>query len=241
MMLRKLNKSGIQRFADFLDSLKETPFVEPPVSLLTDAEASESLPAQVDIEKRVFHNRFEAAAYLDWKLSRSGLADLERDAGLWSWLSLFYFDQLCPLDSSGKRKLHERAKLIPEVSNYRKYYRHLLAGPYRIYRAHRDNPDRAMALLCEPVSQPGDIVEQFASRQELVTNRVVMELVKTLYLDQESNRPRRGAAGKGNGSARRLTDVLNQFDLTWDLHMVKVSDLIGMLPREFDRFRAAIA
>ncbi len=130
MMLRKLNKSGIQKFADFLDSLKETPFVESPDSLLIDAEASESLPVQVDIEKRGFRNRFEAAAYLDGKLSLSGLTDLERDAGLWSWLSLFYFDQLCPLDSSGKRKLHERARLIPEVSNYRKYYRHLLAGPY---------------------------------------------------------------------------------------------------------------
>jgi hypothetical protein len=238
--LRRLNKTGIQEFADFLDSLKENPLAEIPASLLTDERTSGEMAERVDIEKQRFRSRFEAAAYLDEKLSRSGLTDIERDAGLWSWLSLFYFDQLCPLDSSGKRKLHERAKLIPEASNYRKYYRHLLAGPYRIYKAHRDDPDRAMALLCEPISQPGDIVEQFASRQELVTNRVVMELVKTLYLDQESNRPRKGAAGKGKGSARRLTDILNQLDLTWDLHMMKVPDLLAMLPGEFDRFRMAM-
>ena len=100
--------------------------------------------------------------------------------------------------------------------------------------------DTRAPLITRPI-YGRDIVEQFASRQELVTNRVVMELVKTLYLDQESNRPRRGAAGKGKGSARRLTDILNQFDLTWDIHMVKVPDLIGMLPGEFDRFRAAMA
>lgn len=240
MILRKLNKQGIQEFADFLESLKENPALEVPTSLLTEARTSDGLPEQVEIKKNCFRSRFEAAEYLDERLSDSGLTDIERNAELWSWLSLFYFDQLCPLDSSGKRKRHERAKLIPEVSNYRKYYRHLLAGPYRIYKAHRDDPERAMALLCEPISQLGDIVEQFASRQELVTNRVVMELVKILYLDRKTNRPRRGAAGKGKGSARRLTDTLNQFDLTWDLHLVQASDLIRMLPGEFDRFRAAI-
>src|SRR5262249_16830000 len=116
---------------------------------------------------------------------------------------------------------------------------HLLAGPYRIYRAHRDNPQRALVLLCGPLDRPGDIVEQFASRQELVTNPTVIESATRLYVDPATNRPRRGAGGKSAGSARRLADVLEQFDVTWDLYTLTPDGLLTLLPHEFDRFRPA--
>jgi hypothetical protein len=38
------------------------------------------------------------------------------------------------------------------------------------------------------------------------------------------------------GTLRRLVDVLEHYDVTWDLYSVKTDDLIGMLPREFSRF-----
>ena len=76
------------------------------------------------------------------------------------------------------RKPGALARHIPEPGNFQRYYRHLLAGPYRIYRAHRDDPQRALALLCQPLDSPGDVVEQLASRQELVTNRGIMELAQ---------------------------------------------------------------
>lgn len=238
MMLRKLNEAGVQKFSEFLDSLTVDPSVEIPKPLLIDQVTSENLSVAIEIEERVFLSRFEVAVHLDEKLSNSGLTDVEKDKGLWSWLSLFYFDQLCSVDSSGKRKPGERARWIPDVYNFRKYYRHLLVGPYRIYRAHRDDPERAIALLCGPINQPGDIAEQLASRQELVTNKGVMETAKKLYIDLKTLQPRRGAAGKGGGSARRFAEVLNQFDVTWDLYAMNASDLLTMLPKEFDRFRA---
>src|SRR5262249_11852361 len=157
----------------------------------------------------------------------------ERDTGLWAWLALFYFEQLCPKTAHGQRKPGELARWIPEVTNYQRYYRHLLAGPYRIYRAHRDNPQRAMALLCNPLDRPGDIVEQLASRQEIVTNRAIVESATRLYMDAATARPRRGAGGKGAGSARRLADVLNQFDITWDFYAMDSVNLLSLLPKEF--------
>ena len=113
------------------------------------------------------------------------------------------------------------------------------AGPYRIYRAHRLNPDNALILLGGPFGSHGEVVEQFASRLEIVTNRGLIESVTTLYWDTKGKKLRRGAGGKDAGSARRLADVLLQFDVTWDLYSLSADGLLGLLPREFDRFRPA--
>ena len=116
------------------------------------------------------------------------------------------------------------------------YYRHLVAGPYWIYRAHRDKPSRVLAVLAGSVDQPGDIAEQLASRQEIVTNKAAMELATLLYIDQETQRPKKGAAGRGPGSARRFADILNQFDLMWDLYAMQIAAMLKMMPKEFYRF-----
>jgi hypothetical protein len=47
---------------------------------------------------------------------------------------------------------------------------------------------------------------------------------------------KRGAAGSGPGSARRFADILNQFDLTWDLYAMKMLAIRQMMPAEFKRF-----
>jgi len=237
MRLRRLNDRGLERFGEFLDSQRTDSPQPSREEILADPGTSEAVEPETEIQLRTLGTRFQAGEYLHQVLSDAGIPDLERDKGLWAWLGLFYFEELCPADGRGRRNPGERARWIPAVSDFRKYYRHLLAGPYRIYRAHRDNPSRALALLCGPLHQPGDIVEQLASRQELVTNNAVMEVATTLYIDATTGQPKRGARGRGPGSARRLADVLNQFDVTWDLYAMRAQDLLAMLPREFDRFR----
>lgn len=237
MKLRRLNELGLDRLSDFLDSLSTQTPQELSDELLSDPTVSEAVEPEVEIERRSFHNRFEAGQYLNQQLGSAGIVRLENDRGVWAWLALFFFEQLCPPDKTGRRKPGERARWIPAVGDFRKYYRHLLAGPYRIYRAHRDKPECTLALLCGPLHQPGDIVEQLASRQELVTNVAVMEAATELYIDSDTKQPKRGAAGRSGGSARRLADVLNQFDVTWDLYAMKADDLVQILPSEFDRFR----
>jgi hypothetical protein len=113
----------------------------------------------------------------------------------------------------------------------------LLAGPFAIYRAHRDDPKRALAVLAGPLHQPGDVAEQLAARQEIVTNRAAMALATLLYIDSQTLTVRRGASGRGAGSARRLAAVLNQLELTWDLYGMNTAELTALLPGEFSRFR----
>lgn len=239
MLVRELNDKGTQRFLEFLASLRSDAPQGRPVEILTDSRTSQELSRELKVEDRTFASRFEAAQYFDERFQTSNIVGAETNRGLWAWLSLFYFDQLCPPDGHGRRKPGEAARWIPEIKNYRRYYRHLLAGPYRIYRAHRDHPERALALLYNPLDKPGDIVEQLASRQEFVTNNAVVEAATMLYIDPISKKARRGAGGKGPGSPRRLADLLNQLDVTWDLYAMSAHDLLEILPAEFNRFKKA--
>ncbi len=99
-----------------------------------------------------------------------------------------------------------------------------------------------MLVLCGSLDQPGDIVEQIASRQEIITNGGIMDAASSLYYDSASGKPRRGAATKkGMGTVRRFIDILNQFDVTWDLYSLEGEDVIHMLPDEFSRFLKAMS
>lgn len=238
MKLHRFNDEGIRRFEQFLDALSGDPATAVPTGLLADSVCVVPVPLGPEVVARQFGTRMEAARYLDNMLSSVTDYDVDRDAGLWAWLTLFYFDQVCPRDGHGRRKVGERARYVPAVTSYQKYYRHLLAGPYRVFRTHRSNPDRALVLLCGPLHKPGEIVEQIVARQEVITNPHAVEVATTIYFDPSTGSFKRGAAGKGGGSARRFADILNQFDVTWDLYWISAAGILAKLPREFDRFRA---
>ena len=235
MRVRRLNKEGIERFAEWLESLKLDGSMVVPSAILVDDATSEDLPVALEVQPQLFSSRWEAAEHLAKAFGDSGIQDVELDHGLWSWLSLFYIDSVCP-SVGGSRKPGALARYIPESQNFQRYYRHLLAGPYRIWRAYRGDPGAAMCLLCQAVNTPGDVVEQLASRQERVTNKGVISLATRLYVDPKKNAIRRGAGGKGAGSVRRLTDILDQFELTWDVAIADSGALLEMLPQEFRKY-----
>lgn len=238
MKLRLLNSAGIDGFAVWLDQLKLDGSAVAPVTMLTDSMFSEEVDVVVEMPEIVFQSRLEAASTIFAAFSSAGLIDIERDRGIWSWLSLFYIDSVCP-SQKGIRKPGAQARYIPEPHNFQRYYRHLLAGPYRIYRAYRNHPDIALSLLCQPVHKPGDVVEQIAARQERVTNSGVVRLATKLYVDLETKQLRRGAGGKGAGSVRRLIDLIDQLELTWDMAIAEPAELAAILPKEFEKFAVA--
>jgi hypothetical protein len=235
--LRRLTPAGIERFSEYLDLVQTEPARLVPKQLLEEPMYSEIFGVPTEIQSKTFGTRYVAAEYVDRILAQSGTAEPERDVGLWAWLTLFFFDELCPANRSGDRDLRERPAYIPEPQNFQRYYRHLLLGPYLIFRAHRDAPKRAMALLCKPLPIIDDVVAQLASRQELVTNRALIELATKLYFDPATGTTKKGAGGKGGGSPRRLAEVLQQFDVTWDLYAMQIAEFLRILPAEFNRFR----
>ncbi len=234
MQARRLTKAGIERFEDFLERLKGNPNSRLPSYALTDARLSEAVDVRINVEPIQLNTRMEVAEYV-FGLLRRDPETLRIDKGFWCWLSLFWFNDLCPL-VAGERSPGDRYRWVAELDSTRRAFRHLLAGPFQIYRAHRDDPDRARALLCGPVHQQGELLTQIASRPSLVTSKAVVGVATALYYNSDTDRLSRGCGGKGPGSARRLADILSQLDLTWDLHSLTVSQLLELLPDEFDHF-----
>jgi hypothetical protein len=235
--LRRFNKDGVAAFATYRGRLALEPTLLPPLEFLEDLALAELLPGDVDVTPRSFANRLEAGQFLNELLDKARVHMPERDQGLWTWLTLFYFDEVCPADAGGRRNPMDEARLIAQVDNFQRFYRHLLLGPYLIVRAHMDNPERAIAFLCKPLDEPGEIVEQLASRKELVTNRAVAEVATRLYYDPTTGSFKRGAGSSAKGAPRRLAALLNQLDLTYYLYGMTAEELLALLPKEFDRFR----
>jgi hypothetical protein len=239
MKLRRLTPVGIAKFGEYLDLLETEPKRMVPTQLLEDIACSEIFGIPTEIQRKTFGTRYAAAETLDALLIKTGVPDVDRDVGLWAWLTLFFFDELCPKNKEMERELRERPAYIPEPQNFQRYYRHLLLGPFLIFRAHRDAPKRAMGLLCKPLPIIDDVVAQLASRQEFVTNPAVVELATHLYFDATSGTTKKGAGGKLGGSPRRLADILWQFDVTWDLYAMSLKEFWAILPKEFEKFRPA--
>ncbi len=225
----------MNRFDEFLASLGTDSPHPIPRSLLSDDEASSNFEHDIVAEPTAFPTRFDCAKYFN-KIFGALEHDISRDAGLWSWLSLFYFEQICP-GKNGNFVPGERARWIPATTEHFRYYRHLLAGPYRIYNANRDNPQRAMIFLFGPAGIVGHFYYQLVSRQEYITNKAIVQLATDLYFDADSQRQKRGAQTRGKpGTVFRLTSFLNQLDTTWDLYSMSPVELRERLPIEFARF-----
>src|SRR5690242_9921669 len=101
MKLHRFNSDGIGEFVGYRASLAVDPTLPPPVELLEDPALTELVLGDVEVANRSFANRLEAGEFLNQLLDTANVRTPERDAGLWSWLTLFYFDEVCPADGNG--------------------------------------------------------------------------------------------------------------------------------------------
>lgn len=233
MELRRFNEAGIRAFSDFIDFCTSDQPKPYPESALTSPIQSEPVCDDVELERRSFASRYELAEYLNNQFEAADFRPTRNDTGLWSWLACFYFREICPKSRGGAWDPGKSARWIPRSNDFRRYYRHLIAGPYAIYRTHRDDPLRAMAALCQRPGRPGDLVEQLASRQQIITNPGIMQVATDWFVDLSTGQQNKMANSKKAGGARRFIDVLGQFDITWDLSMMPADALHNLLPKEF--------
>lgn len=235
--VHRLTEKGIARFIEFIDSQRTTE----PESFDIEVVNSSSLSTQVDSDFEVsltcdLETRFDFAEVLSTIVDGAEISDPEHDRGFWCWISWLWFESICPTDKHGRRLPGEIGRWVLNL-DYKRYYRHLLAGPWWIYRSHIEDPERARALLCTRISTLGELAAQIASRQELVSNPGLVEMLTQLFFDPATQKLRRGIAGKGKGSARRLAKVLDQLDMIWDLYSTTADEFAQLMPAEFDKYK----
>jgi hypothetical protein len=162
--LRRLNETGISQFAEYLN---EGATGAQPLHLLKHPDTSEPLAVSIKLTPRNYSNRYEFGRDLTMRLGSLDSATISNDRGLWTWLALYMFEQLCPPGKEGKRKLDKQYRYILS-SDYRHYYRHLVRTPWQLSRDH--GPNSRLLLLAtndgpDPLRRHGDILEQLAARK----------------------------------------------------------------------------
>lgn len=243
--VRMLNDEGIAQFEKYVEELRSNPTLPPPLHLLTDAATSLPAPFAASIALqplgRPYRSAYELGKYLCEEVF-VGVSKpaISRDHRLWNWLALFMFDELCPSLDGKRVPLETAAYVLSKDFKYTRYYRHLVRSTWVLVSVHGQF---AKVLLttsstqASPVSVRTEMQMQLSATQEFVESKSVVETAYALYFDESGDRMKVGSSSKGAGAPRRLVTVLNQFDLTYDLHASPAATLVALLPAEFDRFR----
>jgi hypothetical protein len=218
MNFQRFNEKGIKAFADFLVTLRAKPEVSVPWELLNDPQLTELLGAKIQADPpALFVSRMDFAKWLHEAANASGVEVPRNDPGFWAWLSLALFDHVCPPDTNNKRKPGADARYIYYANDWKRSYRHLLQNAYANFYLHRDEPSRALVVLVNPLSKPGELTEQINGRQEIITCPGCISLATFLCIDVEGKR-RKGASGE---FANIFGKAANRISRTYDLPVMK--------------------
>lgn len=232
--IRIFNEEGVNEFEKIISEIRHDTIKEVPETLIYGEQYSEPYEPIINIAPVDFKNKKELVPYLVNKLNLKANKHLYFDRGLWTWLSAFYFNNICPVDGHGKRKVNESAfYILKDPKNYTKYYRHLIAYPCRLYS---ELEDSAKIFLIGTFQKRGEITEQFGAYQEIALNKGILDAANIMYWDESNQNLKRGAAGKGAGSARRLVKIITQYQMTYDLNSMRGHEIVDLLPNEFAKW-----
>jgi hypothetical protein len=176
-------------------------------------------------------------AYLADVLKPLDRHQISRDHRLWNWLALYFFDSICRAEADGTRKLlRQELYVLDSKYNYLRYYKHLVRTPWLAVLDHGEN---AKILFANSRGVRSDIEETLTASQQVLGNSTIISAACKLYFDPITEKPKRGAAGKTAGSPRRLTAVIQQLELTYDIQSCTAQQFLDLLPQEFNKFKVS--
>ncbi len=244
MRLRRFKESGLRVFQAFIGELREDGSKTPPWEILNNELLSEPVAGAPEISARplpgegILNTKREAAVYLEGVLRPLDIKGIYEDSGLWSWLSLFYFDSVCPL-INGKRRAVAVPHYVLDAAKWTRRYRHLLLTPYRVLQ---EIPTNNRIFLDVPLPIHGDLMEQTMGKLYLIRVPAIRDAIDSLYFDKESGRAKLGILPtkrpKPGDFRNRLPLRIKQLQMTYDVHSLSGPQLIEKLGSEFDAWKS---
>lgn len=236
--IKKFNDNGVRAFEELLSKFREAREIDEKelTKLIEDTNLVVDIGVKVNIERKKNMKKFDLSKLLSDSLELHKNQKYYYDRGLWTWLSAFLLIDLVPLEKGGpERHFKENALYILEINKWTKYYRHLLAFPCWIYS---ELGEKGRIFLRGELYERGEIVEQLAAAKDIQRNISIVEAATLLYYDQRKDAIYKGAASKNQGgTARRFREVIQQIRMTFDLNAMTGSQIVGVLPNEFDKWK----
>ena len=259
--LRRFTPSGMSEFQRRWSIASEASSSLVVEDMLEDANWTQMITKDAVVEFREFASRRQCGEYFV-ELFNSVEESLKTESvdpavsvELWAWLSAFWSEWLQQKDGGpvpGLRNgtLGEKARWLFEPTARRRYYRHLLAGPYLIVAANQDDIQRAQILLYNDVVNPNTRwVETICGSEEVIFNKRLLSALSTKLINPATGRPKSSANSLTRrnsyftnreieeiGTIDRLTQVYNQLMRTWDLNVTNLEQMSGLFGQEFVEF-----
>lgn len=238
MRLRQFNRQGISEFRSFLANCRIDPTTALPQSLLDDEATSTLVEPAIQIEPQLFVKKDDAARYLREALAPLPDIDVAANDGLWTWLTLYYFDQVCP-SQNGRRSVKNDYHYVFEPKNHRHYYRHLLFISWQVLRV-ADSFGRIM--LVSKLSTLDAVTTVIMGGLYVTRIPCIFEVIDRIYWDDVRQRPRVGIVDTRTvqrGDLRhRLRMRVKQVEMTYDLQSMTADQLIELLGDEFTHWQS---
>lgn len=232
-LIRSLNERGMSRFRSWLEAGATG---EAPFDLLEDPQTSEPVMGTGVVEQIHFANRYELAVHIAAALAKCDFQRLGLDSGIWSWLSLFNIDLLCPKDLTGTRKILALERYLFDSSS-RRSSSHLIREAVLAVRIH-GNFSKVLLISAQGGIKDNMVLSELSSRQDLISNQNVVELVWRIYFDHKKGAVRHGATSRRRaGTIQRFALVLQQLSLNYDLPAMSAHQIAGLLPEEFNQWK----
>ena len=236
--VRRLTQHGIEGAQEFLVAWNLDPegHREPPMELLYDSRYSQLFGGGLEVDQRRFRTRRDAAEYFAPKLSPIK-RQIPDDAGLWSWLGMYYFPSIAPLRAASDREIGKESFVFSDDESttearrsYQRRYRHYLRAAWSLYD---QLGEQAAFLLDEPISSFSDLADRILSNFRIFNSKGVVPLLLRLYT--EGDRLKAGYT-RSEGGLRHLIRVLDQLERTYDVYGMPPDALLGVLPESFRRW-----
>ena len=239
--VHEMTDEGIRAAKDYLAALRDGRRIPFPDSLLAAPQYATPVEPEIHIEQRSFDTRRDASVYLVRRLSPLGPARVFGNAHLWSWMGMFYFENIVNKDPDGNPLLGRSpdiAYVIDPQGAERRTYAHRLMLAYEVYTLHME---RAWFMLDEPANSLSQFTLRVASKYEAFRSVGVVDLAHRLYADPRTRRLKEGIGGQSRATAApgtlpRLLDLLDQLYMTYDVYGMTAKQILPLLPSEFDRF-----
>ena len=229
--LRRLTPGGVEYARTFLAGLREDPGgpIEPPRELLYGDAYSAPFPGEIEVERRPFRTRREAAEYLAPLLEPVSHRAAD-DAAMWSWLGMFHFADTVPRRNDLVRLSPVAETFVVDQSVRRSYllsYRHYLWGSWRLHTVYGE---RAAFLLDQDITSFSDLAERSFGSLRIFNSEGIVPLFIRLYTDGGQQKPQ---ISHSRGGLRQLIRVLDQLERTHDVYGMEPEALLRVLPSEF--------
>ena len=239
--VHELTDAGIKAAKNYLGALRNGFAIPFPDTLLTDPQYAKPADPPAYVERRPFASRRDAGVYLTRRLAPLGAARVLGNARLWSWLGMFYFEDIVNKDINGDISLGRNpdiAYVIVPQGNERTFHNRLMLA-YEIYTQQGEN--NAWYILDEPVNSISRFSLRLTNKQEVFRSKGIVRLAHLLYVNPTTRRLKTGALSDARatatpGSLPRLLDVLDQLYMTYDIYGMEADAILPLLPSEFDRF-----